>query len=195
MRILKVMTVAASLTAALFAAGAAQATEYKVLWSGQSFGNSATGVGFIDIDTSVVPDVGFQGFHALPDSAFQILSVTISGASSGNGTFGASDFSSYYFATPIALNYSKELIGQDVGGGCTYGTSTGPCGNGSSGDFNLFGAVAGAPLGVWYFDLQTAGGDQMLVTSISPAPEPVTLALFGAGLAGYAATRRRKKSA
>ena len=180
--------------------GAAHAaTTFEIDWSGASFGNSAVATGFITVDTSLLPNVvGFPVYTALPDPAVTALSVTVSGSSAGNGTFTLADFNQFTFSTPVALNLSQELIGQPVGGGCTFGTSTGSCGDSVSGDFNLFG-IGNAPTGVWYFDLMTAGGDQMLVTSISSAsissavPEPATWAMMLLGFAGVGFMAYRRK--
>ena len=47
-------------------------------------------------------------------------------------------------------------------------------------------------LGCSYCNLST--GLQATISTVNPVPEPVTLSIFGAGLAGAAAIRRRRKS-
>ena len=179
-----ILTTAAA--AAMFA-GAANATEYEVMWSGAEFGNSATGAGFFDIDTSVLPNLSAI-VTELPDPAFQILSVTISGASTGNGTFGASDFDQFYFWSPGPLDLNTKLIGQSVGAEVTFGNLNFP---NQAGDFNIFSTEWPAPTGVFYFTLETSSGDELAVTSIAPVvPEPSTWAMLllgfaGLGFAGY----------
>jgi hypothetical protein len=129
-------------------------------------------LGFFDIDAADFPTLGFQGGVGLPNSDFQVLSVTISGADLGNGTFGASDFNQFVFWTPSALNLDDQLIGQPVEGGFTFGEP-----NGATGDFNIFAAISGAPTGCSNFTLATdsAAGDLLAVTSIAPVvPEPST---------------------
>ncbi len=182
------------LTAAVLASTAAQATIFNVKWSGAQFDNGATAVGQFDINTAVYPDLGGAQNFNTPGADFTILSVTITGASSGNGTFTQSDFSNFYFAAFNPLNYAVELIGQPLGNGFNFG-SFGAGYGGPSGDFNLFASTLGAPSGSFYFVLTTdnGSGDSLAVTSISAAvPEPASWALMvaGFGLVGFAARRR-----
>lgn len=129
----------------------------------------------------------------LPSPAVTDLGITITGAGSGNGTFNLADFGEVVFWAPAPLNLSTELIGQDLGGGCIYGTPDGSCG-----DFNVFAATSGAPNGVFYFSLATSGqnSDTMVVTSMTPrtVPEPPELALLGIGLIGFGVFQRKKKN-
>ncbi len=175
-------------------AQAANIKTFQMTYSGAALGNSAVGTGYFTTDLDRLGD-----YSAITD-----LSLTISGASFGNGTFGLSDFSFYVFNAPSQLDYTRELIGQTLGNGCLYGTSDGPCGNGQSGDFNLFGSSQTSPNGTYYFRLSTFGGagDSLYITSLNAgaegpadAPEPASLALLGGGLAALAVRARRKQAA
>jgi hypothetical protein len=160
-------------------------------WSGASFGNSATATGSITFN-----DVNFSNsLNHVDFSDVSALNVSIFNTSSGNSNLNLTNFNNIYFNSPSALDLSKQLIGQTLSNGCQFGTSTGPCGNGKSGDFNLFGNKAN---GVWYFNLRNNSGEQMLVTSITAAvPEPETYAMLlaGIGIIGAAIKRRKAKQA
>lgn len=172
------------ITLALFAFEATAASRtMNINWSGVSFGNTASATGHITFD-----DTQFGNWSAVTD-----FGVNITGASSGNGSFGRSDFSSMYFWSPSPLDFTKELVGQALTNGSNFGNT----GGGIGGDFNIFAGLAGAPTGTWYFTLTTNGGsgDRMLVTSMSPSAVPVPAAvwLFGTGIASLLGMTKRKQ--
>jgi len=179
-------------------ASSAAMVTLQIDWSG-SGGASATG--FITIDPTQLPRA--LGETSLPSSAVSALQVTISGEPAGNGTFGIGSFESIAFNAPGPLDLGMELIGQDLGNGCTFGPAYGTdCDDGDSGDFNLFGkGGTGAPEGVWFFALSPSCNLEdecadLIVTSIRPAsgiPEPGSVALIGLGLAGLAWLRRTRQ--
>lgn len=197
LRLKNLITATAFTAAALFGSTAfAKQETLNVTWSGASFGNTAVATGFFTFDTDLIPNIGFQD----PINMDQVidLGITITGANSGNGTFTKSDFNSIYFASASTLDYSTQLIGQSLSNGETFGPTGSNTGDGEKGDFNLFGVTTAAPVGTWYFTLTTnnGSGDQMLVTSMTPAvPEPEAIALMLAGLVCVGFLGARRKSA
>ena len=151
-------------TSLLLAAAAAtthlDAAVYSLQWSGTSFGNSAVATGTIDLHVSTMPNPVNTG-GSLP-SWVNSLNVTVSGASSGNGSFTTADFGSIIFNSQgFTLNLNAELVGQN-GGLFT----------GMSGDFNIFRAAGTptAPNGTSPNVLRAGGGfsgDQMRLISFS----------------------------
>lgn len=168
----------------------ANAVLFNLQYSGASFGNTATATGQIDIDTFLL------NAGSVSTNMTNSLTLTISGAASGNGTFTKSDFKSFFFFSPSPLDYSKELVGQPVNGGIF--------GVGTSGDFNLFTDNLNAPRGVGRFTLGTfgGGGDKIRLTSFAPAlsnpTQPVpesssALGLLAIGSLGAGALLKRKQ--
>ncbi len=125
------------------------------------------------------------------DPSILELNVVVTGASAGNGTFGLADFSSIDFLSDLAMDYSRELVGQptlqnpwgttdacgagdmaadpaSAGGPHLKGPAPGLGGTG--GDFNLFGVGPTTPSGEWYFSLYANAGtaDCMILTSMRP---------------------------
>jgi len=156
-------------------------TVFNVAWSGASLGNSAVATGQISIDTDLLPNPGFE-FSMSP--IVTALSLTVSGATSGNGTFGLADFNNGWVwdTGGVTLNLATQLVGQSGWG------------NGGIGDFNLFSSLAGAPVGFSPFVLGTNGfaGDQMQLTSfVAAVPEPSRALLGVLGTLGLLLRRRR----
>ena len=180
------LIVAAGLTS--FAANANAVTTFNIRYSGASFGNNASAVGTVTLDeTQLSQQFNFSGFG----TAVLGLSLTVNGASSGNGTFTFSDFSSWRWDTNgTTLDYSKELVGQTLQGGHIFGTSD------MYSDFNVFGINSSAPSGMSHFVLTTQGGmgDALHMTSMSTVPEPSTYGLIGLGALGVAFAARRRKA-
>lgn len=169
---------------------------YDLAWSGATFANSATATGQITLDLTTLPNPGGPDYDMYNDIAS--LTVTVVGASSGNGTWTKADLApisglgtyTYWWTGGVALNMNQQLVGQPTLGN-PWGTP-----DGNSGDFNLF-FTNGGPLGTFFFTLTTDGGtqDPMLLTSFAPVsstPEPGTMALFGSGIIGLAGVLRRK---
>jgi PEP-CTERM motif-containing protein len=183
------------LAAALFVAPAVQADiiqTFNLAWSGTSYGNTASAVGSITLDETLLGPSG-QSDVNLSGSTVSALSVTISGAGAGNGTFTLADFGSMYmYINSGTFDFTKQLVGQTANGG-GWGSSS------STGDFNLFsnGLVATAPYGYNYFDLAADDGNsayQMKLTSFTAAPEPSSIALLGLGVLGVGFLARRRRA-
>lgn len=170
---------------------------YNLAWSGASFGNDAMATGQITLDLTTLPNPGGPAYDMINDIVS--LSITVTGATSGNGTWTKTDLApisnlgtyTYWDTGGGALDLNQELVGQPTANGGPWGTP-----DGLSGDFNFF-FTNGGPIGTFYFTMTTDGGngDSMLLTSVSPAtslPEPGTLALMGSGLALFTGAIRRK---
>lgn len=192
----KKVTTALALSALALPVFAASQT-FDLTWSGASFGNTATATGEITFDPAQLET--YNQFY-FPSAVVTSASITIQGAQSGNGTFDASNFDFVVIELANGLDFSKQLVGQSLADGSTWGTSTGDGGNGAGGDFNFFSNHdSDAPYGTWYFTLSTAdgSGDPMLLTSMTAATAAVpeaqasAMLLAGLGLVGVIARRRK----
>jgi len=174
----KIPTLLLALPLLLGLSTAAQASPvtFDLNWSGASFGNSAVATGSVTLDSSL-NDGSYHEIY-LPNANVTALSVNVSGASSGNGSFILADFYLIIFSETSVLDFSRQLVGQT-----------------GFADFSIFG-TGSAPIAGYSFIIGTNGGrgDLLLLTSMNPlsqpVPEPATLALFAIGLAGFGIRRR-----
>jgi len=182
LRLLPVLA-AALLTIAPNTASAA-VTVFNFTYSGALFGNTAVATGKISIDTALLPNPGTTGFDVPLSPIVTDLSLTVSGARSGNGTFGLADFEGWLWDTGgQTLDLTTQLVDQI-----------------SDGDFNLFNfssSHAPAAYGPLLLRADAGHSDTMRLTSFAPdsasvAPEPSRALLLAAGLTGMMLRRRRK---
>jgi hypothetical protein len=136
----------------LLLAGTAQAVPVTFDFTFQDPNSTAQAVGFVTFQANLLPNPAgcLEGSDFnLPNPAVLALQVTVSGATSGNGTFDLTDFERIAWCTNGAkLDLCTELVGQP-----TRNDPWGTPSDGDGGDFNLFAAAPQAPEGEWYFTL------------------------------------------
>lgn len=190
-KVLRAIALSLGVTALTIASAVATPVTMDVLWSGASFGNNAKASAVFTLDETLPTS---SSAIYLPNPKLTGLSLTISGAAAGNGTF-TNQIHDVVFWAPSSLDFSRQLIGQALSNGCTFGSRSNSCVT-ISGDFNLFTySNPGEPTGVSYFVLATSDGERMAVTSMiaeSAIPEPDSVALFGIAALGLALGRRKK---
>ena len=133
-------------TSFLLAAAAASqldAADFNLTWSGASFSNGASATGVLSID---VPNAPAQPFISgtIP-SWVTGISITVTGATSGNGTWTKSDFWGVVFRANGPVDYTLPLVGQNV-----------------ITDINFFASTTGAPNGINVNKLQLASGENII---------------------------------
>ena len=210
----------AGLMALLFAAAPAAASVKSFTFT--FAGNGATAMGIIDFEMSLLTNPGRNVFdtsdgyvYTTGDAPYgtnipglvTALSVTVLGASAGNGTFTLLDFDGVFFnTTRLGVNLNQPLMTQSL-------VNIGPEGQtwlwGSAGhtipdsdpaasyvgDFQLFSPnTSDAPTGGNPLEITTLGGEAMALTSFTPVPEPSTWLLLSMGIGGLAILRRRTTS-
>ena len=138
-----------------FGMQSAIADTFNFQFSGRGSDSGATATGsFTTSDTTTGTLAGV--FNASFNNV-SALNVLVAGASAGNGTFALTNFSSWFFTSSGALNFTTNLVGQPP-----------------FTDFNLFGTGSPSPYGTTYFTLTSNGG----------SGTPMTLSCFylqGAG--------------
>jgi hypothetical protein len=178
---------------------------FDLIWSGNTdfietylgsdsvSGAIATGQLTLDLDALSSPPPTGQGLYVLPDPAFVSLTMTITRASSGNGTFTLADFDSAIFdtlGTPISsFDLSQNLIGQPLTVGGAFGNLDPSNFPAPVGDlvFSSGTGLGNAPTKSSFpFVMLTAGGsgDNLQLVNITPVPEPGTALTVIMTLAG-----------
>ena len=149
-------------------------------YSGAAFGNTALARATLTIEDTLFPNPqdGLT-FLYVGDGAITDFSLTVAGASTGNGTFGLAVFDYFTWDTVgTALDFSQNLVGQFMTGG-GWGTTQ----DFLSGTFNFF-ALDSSPdaptatLNAFQFATAGGNGGALNLTSFSPvAPAPVAVPL------------------
>jgi hypothetical protein len=170
---------------------------YNLAWSGAFLGNNASASGEVTLDlTTLMNPTPAGGLGVDIASDITNLTITVTGASAGNGSFTKSDLcgcsalgtSTFWNTNGATVNMQGDILAQ-----LTV----------DDGDFNLFFASPG-PQGSQELTLTTNGlsGDPMEMTRFTPAvssgapvPEPATWVMMSLGFAGFALAGLRARRA
>ncbi|WP_446810691.1 hypothetical protein ACH50O_03680 [Methylomonas sp. 2BW1-5-20] len=168
------LATAAALLSTFALPAQAASTSFLLDWSGSIFSNNAEAHGILTVDDALFPNNSIGGF-LVPGLEITGLTLTVTGASVGNGSFSLTDYAGFIWDTKgSSLDFSRELVGQSIDGG-EWGK-----GYDTGGDFSLLaneGSSAPNTSG-WYFRLATANGsgDLLKLTSFRPETlQPVPL--------------------
>jgi len=173
---------------------------YNLSWSGSFLGNSASASGTMTLDlTTLMNPTPLGGVGVDISSDITSLTVTVTGASAGNGSYTLTDLCGCSELVPptrtlwntngATVNMNGDVLAQLTA---------------ADGDFNLFFTAPG-PQGSQELTLTTNGlsGDPMEMTKFAPTvgrrapvPEPATWVMMGLGFAGlaFAGLRARRRS-
>lgn len=169
----------------------------------EGFDTNSTVTGQLTIDSgtlaSILADPNDDGF---PISDLESLTITVSGSSAGDGTYGLSDFTSFdWWSAGATFDFSRNLVGQPT---TEYdpGAPWGFVDDGCCGDFTFFSSPGSptAPNAPYYFLLATNGtgdpSDYDELEYLQEVPEPAAAGLFvPGGLAMLAIVLRRREMA
>jgi len=156
---------------------------YDLAWTGAYLGNNASATGVMTLDLTTLANPVLDPIHDIK-SDISSLTVTVTGASSGNGTWTLDDLAYTFWNTNGFTLDMQGPVAQEL-----YFVQ---------GDFNLF-FVSPGPIGTIFMTLTSDGGkgDPMVLTTFEPAvstPEPSTFFFLLGGLVvviGFVSMRPR----
>jgi PEP-CTERM motif-containing protein len=165
--------------------------------------SGAKAVGELQIDSALLQTILTKNGSVHDDDSYPIsdlesLSITVTGASEGNGTFTAADFNSFNWWTAGAtFDVTKNMVGQSLtnefGHSVLWGT--GGAGDLNGGDFNFFAKSFPAPSYDGNFEIGAFFGQVSLMnlTSLEEVvPEPSSVGLLALGGAALVLISRRR---
>ena len=132
---------------------------YKAQWSGADFGNGATVIATIMLDSNLINTSGFTGSSVGVGAAFHSIKLKVTGAANpeANGLFTTTDFSRAVLNFLGSVDLNVELVGQ-------AGFSS------AKSEFNLFRSTSNplAPTATSFNKLRVFGREEVVLTSFAP---------------------------
>lgn len=157
-----------------------------------------------NISTDILPSTLFSntvtGYIEVPDNLMPGDNVNLSNAT-GAFNIGGYQFTLTDFTSGSDFNGYISADGQSISflsSGYQLKDSVPGCDSMNSGFYGCYGSfdiAQSQPSNLLVFDTDQLGGiefDTAFVRAVTAVPEPLTLSLFGVGLAGAAAMRRRR---